>query len=101
MSDFFNRVVSTWGDKGLGIVMGEWGVTDRQKSGQTDVIHENMTYYCRFLVSEAKKRGIATFVWDNNSFGSGPEKFGIFDRNASMKVKNTWVLQGIMEGAKS
>ena len=101
MSEFFNRVVSTWGDKGLGMVMGEWGVTDRQKSGQTDVIHENMTYYCRFLVSETKKRGIATFVWDNNSFGSGPEKFGIFDRNSGMKVKNTWTLQGIMEGAKS
>ena len=101
MIDFFNNVVSTWGDKGLGIVMGEWGVTDRQKAGQTDVIHENMTYYCRFLVSETKKRGIATFVWDNNTFGSGTEKFGIFDRNAGMKVKNPWVLQGIMEGAKN
>ena len=98
MTDFLDRVVSTWGDKGLGLVMGEWGVTDRQKGGQTDEIHENMTYYCRFLVSETQKRGISTFIWDNNNFGSGPEHFGIFDRKASMRVKSPWILQGIMEG---
>ena len=100
MVDFLNRVVSTWGDKGLGLVMGEWGVTDRQKAGQTDAIHENMTYYCKFLISETLKRGISTFIWDNNTFGSGPEHFGIFDRKASMKVKAPWILQGIMEGKK-
>ena len=100
MTDFFDRVVSTWSDKGLGIVIGEWGVTDRQKGEQTDLIRENMTYYCRFLVSEAKKRGFSTFVWDNNNFGSGAEHFGIFDRDKGMEVKNTWVLNGIMEGKK-
>ena len=93
-------MVSTWGNQGLGVVMGEWGVTDRQKSGQTEKIHENMTYYCKFLVSEARKRGFSTFIWDNNNFGSGPEHFGIFDRNASMKVKAPWILEGIKEGAK-
>jgi endoglucanase len=98
MTEFFDKVVSTWSDRGLGIVMGEWGVTDRQKAGQTDLIHENMTYYCRFLVGEAKKHGFSTFVWDNNSFGSGAEHFGIFDRNSGMKLKNDWVLKGIMEG---
>ena len=98
MTEFFNKVVNTWSSKGLGIVMGEWGVTDRQKAGQTDLIHENITYYCQFLVSEAKKRGFSTFIWDNNSFGSGAEHFGIFDRGAGMKVKADWVLKGVMEG---
>ena len=98
MTDFFDKVVNTWSNKGLGIVMGEWGVTDRQKAGETDLIHENMTYYCKFLVSETKKRGFSTFIWDNNSFGSGPEHFGIFDRRANMKVKTDWILNGIMEG---
>ena len=98
MSEFFDRVVSTWSNKGLGIVIGEWGVTDRQKAGQTDLIHENITYYCRFLVSEARKRGFSTFVWDNNQFGSGSEHFGIFDRGGSMKLKAPWVMKGITEG---
>ncbi|MCR5534515.1 MAG: glycoside hydrolase family 5 protein [Bacteroidaceae bacterium] len=96
MTDFFDRLVDTWGSKGLGLVMGEWGVCDRQKSSLTDAIHENMTYYCHFLVSEAKKRGISTFVWDNNHFGSGKDKFGIIDRDHGLKVKNPWILQGIM-----
>jgi endoglucanase len=100
MTTFFDKVVKTWSDKGLGIVIGEWGVTDRQKAGQTDLIHENMTYYCRFFVSETHKRGFSTFVWDNNSFGSGEEHFGIFDRHKSMRIKAPWILQGIMEGKK-
>ena len=98
MSDFFDRVVNTWANKGLGIVVGEWGVTEHTKGNQADLQHENATYYSRFLVSEARKRGFSTFVWDNNAFGDGQEKFGIFDRNQSMKVKNEWVLKGIMEG---
>ena len=96
MTDFFDRLVDTWGNKGLGLVMGEWGVTDRQKSGLTDAIHENMTYYCHFLVSEAKKRGISTFIWDNNHFGSGTDKFGIIDRDHGLKIKTPWILQGII-----
>lgn len=98
MTEFFDRVVDTWGTKGLGIVMGEWGVTDHTKGSLSDLQHENASYYCKFLVSEARKRGFSTFVWDNNAFGNGQEKFGIFDREHGMKVKNSWVLNGIMEG---
>ena len=98
ISDFFDRVVNEWSNKGLGIVIGEWGVTDHTKGGQADLQHENVTYYSRFFVSEARKRGFSTFVWDNNQFGNGTEKFGIFDRERGMKVKYESVLKGIMEG---
>lgn len=97
MTTFFDRVVSTWSDKGLGVVIGEWGVTDRQKAGETDQIHENITYYCHFLTSEAKKRGFSTFIWDNNAFGSGSEHFGIFERYRGMKVRADWVLKGVFQ----
>ena len=98
MTAFFDKAVAEWADKGLGIVIGEWGVTDHTKGGQADVQHENAAYYCRFFVSEARKRGFSTFVWDNNAFGNGQEKFGIFDREHGMKLKSDWVLGGIMEG---
>ena len=98
MTDFFNRVVENWSSKGLGVVMGEWGVTDHTKGSQADIQRENVAYYCQFLISETRKRGFSTFVWDNNAFGDGMEKFGIFDRARGMKVKNEWVLKGIMEG---
>ena len=96
MKGFFKQVVDTWSNKGLGIVIGEWGVTNRNNSNPGKV-HENMTYYCNFLTKEAHDRGFSTFVWDNNKFGYGPENYGIFDRseNKNMEVKAPWILNGI------
>ena len=61
----------------------------------SEKVHENMAYYCKFLTTEARKRGFSTFVWDNSHFGNGSEKYGIFDRFKSMKVNAPWVLEGI------
>ena len=94
MTDFFDRVMNTWSNKGLGIVIGEWGVTNRYNS-DPEKVHANMNYYCNFLTTEAHKRGFSTFVWDNNKFGYGPENYGIFDRRNSMKVNAPWILEGI------
>lgn len=99
MTALFDRVVGTWASKGLGVVVGEWGVTDHYKADETDRIHENMSYYCRFLTGEARKRGFSTFVWDNNAFGNGQEHFGIFDRTKnSCPIKAQWIIDGIMAG---
>ena len=94
MTDFFDKAVNTWSNKGLGIVIGEWGVTDHYKS-DSEKVHANMNYYCNFLTTEAHKRGFSTFVWDNNQFGNGSEKYGIFDRSKNMEVKASWILNGI------
>ena len=101
MTFLFDLVVRVWSVKGLGIVVGEWGVTDHFKSSESDRIHENMSYYCKTFVSEARKRGFSTFIWDNNSFGNGKEKFGIFDRWKSMKIKAGWIVNGIMDGVST
>ncbi len=98
--NYFDRIETAWSAKGLGVVIGEWGVTDHYTSSDIDRQHENAAYYCKVLVSEAGKRGFSTFVWDNNIFGNGEEKFGIFDRHANMKVKTPWILKGIQEGIK-
>ena len=94
MMDFFDRVKNTWSNKGLGIVIGEWGVTNRDNPNP-EKVHENMTYYCKSLTKEAHDRGFSTFVWDNNKFAYGPENYGIFDRRNSMKVNAPWILEGI------
>ena len=98
MKEFFELAVNTWSKQGLGIVIGEWGVTDHYKSdSEKDKVHANMTYYCNFLTKEAHDRGFSTFVWDNNHFGNGPENYGIFDRseNKNMEVNAPWILNGI------
>ena len=97
LTDSFDRIAAEWGSKGLGVVIGEWGVTDHYKTDQADIMHENMTYYCRMFVQEARKRGFATFIWDNSSFGNGPEKFGIFDRHRNMRIRSQWILDGIIQ----
>ena len=98
MKKFFDDVVNTWSNKGLGIVIGEWGVTNRNTSNP-DKVHENMTYYSKFLTTEARTRGFSTFVWDNNQFNNenGRENYGIFNRHNGMEVKASWILNGIFE----
>ena len=98
MTKFFEDEVKPWSNQGLGIVIGEWGVTNRNTSNP-DKVHENMSYYCNFLTKEAHDRGFSTFVWDNNQFNNenGRENYGIFDRseNKNMEVKASWILKGI------
>ncbi len=102
MTEFFDRAQSVWGSQGLGLVMGEWGVTDHYQGGHdADLVHQNAAYYCQFLVEEAGKRGISTFIWDNNTFGNGQEKFGIFDRWKGNKIRAPWILEGIQKAAQT
>jgi endoglucanase len=97
----FDEMKAKWYDKGLGIVMGEYGVSSHYTDDANKIVEQaNETYYLQKVTSEARKRGYAPFVWDNNKFGNGEEQFGIFDRNDRMKVKNTFFLQGLLEGAK-
>ena len=94
MTKFFEDDVKPWSNQGLGIVIGEWGVTNRNTSNPGEV-QSNMSYYCNFLTKEAHNRGFSTFVWDNNKFNYGPENYGIFDRRNSMTVNAPWILNGI------
>lgn len=101
MRDFFNQVDQEWVSQGLGIVVGEWGISDRYNTSlDKKAIHENMTYYCTFLTNEIRTRGYSAFIWDNNVFGNGSEKFGIFDRKDNMKIKADWITKGIEEGVR-
>lgn len=90
----FDKASEQWSVLGLGVVIGEWGVTDHGKN--PDAVRANTTFYCRTYVSEALQRGFSAFYWDNNAFGLGADKFGIFNRFKSMKIQAPWVLDGIM-----
>lgn len=95
MEALFEKVNQTWVSKGLGVVIGEWGVTDHYKADQMDLGRQNISYYCNYLMTLSRKYGFSTFVWDNNSFGNGADKFGIFDRRKNMKPVAEWMLRGI------
>ncbi len=100
MIDYMNRLRSTWSNKGLGIVIGEYGATCHYTADNKQVQMENLQYWYQTIVSAMRERGFAGFVWDNNVFGNGTEKFGIFRRSATgMTVGNEYALKGICEGS--
>lgn len=99
INNLFMQLKSLWYDKGLGVVVGEYGVSDHYTTAEKDIQHENMQYYLKTLVSYIRQYGFAGFAWDNNTFGNGTEKFGIFDRRNNMNVRTPYLYKGIMEGA--
>lgn len=101
MENYFYRIKSNWWKKGLGVVLGEYGATCHYKSNEKQLQMENLQYYYACMVGNARKYGFAAFAWDNNVFGNGTEKFGIFRRSGSSAttVGNTYALKGICEGA--
>ena len=101
LANFFLTLREKWWEQGLGVVIGEYGCSCHYTSSDKQTQEDNMQYYMKCLVSEARKNGFAAFVWDNNAYGNGSEKFGIFDRRNGMNVKTPFFLDGIKEGSKS
>ena len=99
IKNLFSDLKTRWYDKGLGVVIGEYGVSDHYTADDKDVQHENMQYYLKTLVGYIRQYGFAGFVWDNNAYGNGSEKFGIFDRRNNMNIRTPYFYKGIMEGA--
>lgn len=99
LKNLFTQIKKQWYDKGLGVIIGEYGVSDHYEVSDMVTQQENMQYYLKCVLSEARRHGFAGFVWDNNSFGNGKEKFGIFNRNNNMSVDETYFLNGIKEGS--
>lgn len=97
---FFKQLRSEWWDKGLGVVIGEYGCSHHYTTADRATQEENEQYYMKCLVGEARHMGFAAFVWDNNGFGNGSEKFGIFNRRNNMSVDAPFFLNGIKEGSK-
>lgn len=99
INNLFKDLKTRWYDKGLGVIIGEYGVSDHYTAAEKDEMHANNTYYLKKLVSYIRQYGFAGFVWDNNVFGNGTEKFGILDRRNKMNPRANYFYQGIMEGA--
>ena len=101
LANFFLTIREKWWEQGLGVVIGEYGCSCHYTTADKATQEANMQYYMKCLVSEARKNGFAAFVWDNNAYGNGSEKFGIFDRKNDMKVRTPFFLDGIKEGSST
>ena len=68
----FDLLKSTFIDKGIPVIIGEFGSVNKNNIGDRV---KHMEYY----VKAAKKRGITCFIWDNNII-DGDSPFGLLNR---------------------
>jgi aryl-phospho-beta-D-glucosidase BglC (GH1 family) len=70
----FDAVKKTFIDRGLPVLMGEYGAT--HQAGFEDY----RRYYLEYVTKAAVDRGIVPVYWDNGGQNSGGENFALFDR---------------------
>ncbi|MBS2099373.1 cellulase family glycosylhydrolase [Carboxylicivirga linearis] len=82
-------------DKGIPIILGEYGAMYRSNlTGNELILHnESRNYFLKTVTGEAKASGMVPFIWDN-----GGDDFGLFNRYTAEQV-NSGAIQAIIEGA--
>ncbi|MBP1564036.1 MAG: glycoside hydrolase family 5 protein [Oscillospiraceae bacterium] len=87
MTGFMDKLYEKYVSKGTAVIIGEFGA--RNKNNNTSARAD----FAKTYVSEARKRGIPCFWWDNNAFSGSGELFGILDRKTS-----SWYFPEIKDG---
>lgn len=101
MDAVFSKVKTSFVDKGIAVIMGEFGCVQHNKSGNEAKCDESRAYYLKYVVSKAKSFGIPGFYWDNNCFTTDGENFGLLDRGTcTFPARAKIALQGIMDGTE-
>ncbi|WP_276500147.1 cellulase family glycosylhydrolase [Terrimonas pollutisoli] len=90
----YNKVKAAFVDKGIPVIMGEYGAYRRNNSNHVPLdlaTHEaSVDYWITFTTKEALARGIKPFWWDTG---------GALDR-ANNTVKDQRTIDALLEGAK-
>jgi aryl-phospho-beta-D-glucosidase BglC (GH1 family) len=88
----FGLMKSKFVDKGIPVIIGEFGAYKRKLSPLSDQALNNASveYYNRFVVKSAVDHGMIPFYWDTN--------MGLFDRSKGI-VLDHGILDSIMKGA--
>jgi aryl-phospho-beta-D-glucosidase BglC (GH1 family) len=73
--DTFNSVKAKFIDKGIPVIIGEYGAVNQKGDG-----FAYRKYYMEYVTKYAVECSLIPFYWDNGGFGSGGEKFGLLKR---------------------
>ncbi|MDR0947089.1 MAG: glycoside hydrolase family 5 protein [Ruminococcus sp.] len=77
INSFMENLYFKFVEKGIPVVIGEWGAVDRDGNLQARVD------FAAYYTAKARSLGISTVWWDNGAFSGNGEIFGILDRTAS------------------
>ncbi|WP_170230961.1 cellulase family glycosylhydrolase [Alkalibacterium pelagium] len=62
--EVFDRVAQTFTERGIGVVVGEYGLLGYDKSDTTNQLGETLKYI-EFINHYAREKGLALMLWDN------------------------------------
>ena len=98
VDDLFGRMKAQFVDKGIPVLLGEFGAIRRsQLTGDDLKLHlASRAYYHKYVVKTALKNGMIPFYWDTGDLG--PNSFGLFDRKSGT-VFDRQTLDAMREGA--
>ncbi|HEU4324140.1 MAG TPA: cellulase family glycosylhydrolase [Roseiflexaceae bacterium] len=90
--DLFARVKTTWIDRGIPVIIGEYGVATRPNLDAA-----SRRYYLEYVNRAAARNGIKTFYWDNGVSASQSNGFALFNRSTGA-VADQGALDAVMRG---
>jgi endoglucanase len=95
----FKLMKTQFVDKGIPVVMGEFGAIRRSSLSGTNLTQHlaARAYYLKYVVKQAKLNGIIPFYWDEGSITNNG--FGIFNRSNNT-VFDQQALTALMDGLK-
>lgn len=89
LTDNFDLCYSKFVNKGYPVIIGECGAVDQNNI-------DSRVKWISTVCKTARSRGMVPVYWDNNGHGTGPDKFGLFDRTTK-KVTQPEMIKAIMD----
>lgn len=77
----FQRMKSNFVDKGIGVILGEYGAVSRESKDPSGTYR---IYWNKYVTGSAVDHSLVPMYWDNGY--SGNHGFGLFDRNTGAQI---------------
>lgn len=98
LDKFFLSMKTQFVDKGIPVILGEFGAIRRDLSGDALTLHLNSrAYFLKYVVKQAKANGIIPFYWDAGNMGTNT--MSIFNRTNNT-VYDAQALNALLDGLK-
>ncbi|HVO72977.1 MAG TPA: cellulase family glycosylhydrolase [Ignavibacteriaceae bacterium] len=96
----FQKMKTKFVDKGIGVILGEYGATIRTNLGSDDLNAEYekyRVYYMQYITRSIERHGLVPYYWDVGYYGNHGS--GLFDRTSGAHVY-TDILEAITDTNK-
>ncbi len=98
LDKFFLSMKTQFVDKGIPVILGEFGAIRRDLTGDALTLHLNSrAYFLKYVVKQAKANGLIPFYWDAGNLGVNT--MSLFNRSNNT-VYDSQALNALLDGLK-